>query len=274
MSARPQHAVPLRELALQRRLPPHQAMDQPTLTWIAANRPAETARTRAVPDPPVPLLPEVDWFAREESVDGLHGVRHNARVCLLAGLLARHYGLDDEQNAALRLAAAVHDCRRHNDQTDPEHGQRAAQWLASHHRAVTASFDLRLPREAVTAASTAISLHDVPYPAFSPAQHAAYQRVERLTDLLKAADCLDRYRLPLPRWWPDTARLRVKVPRWLHGVAVDLMLRSEQARLDGASHHDALTYACQIISRLPEEPRHGSRRLRPRHKPGHDACVG
>ncbi|WP_049557461.1 hypothetical protein [Nonomuraea sp. SBT364] len=250
MSARPQPAASLRESALQRRLPPHQAMDQPTLTWIAANRPAATARTEAVLDPPIFLTPELGWFTREQAADGIHGVLHNARVCLLADLLARHHGLDAEQSAALRVAAAVHDCRRHDDRTDPEHGQRAAYWLARHHRTVTASFGLHLPAEAVPTACIAISLHNVDYADFSAAQCEAYARAPRLTDLLKAADCLDRYRLPLDRWWPDPARLRVDVPAWVYGVAFDLVIASEQARLDGASHHDALTHARRIVFHL------------------------
>jgi hypothetical protein len=255
MPSRSQPALPLMELARLGRLSSHQAMDQPTLTWIAEHRPAETARTQAVAHLPRPLVPHATWFTSEQAANGIHGVQHNGRVCLLAALLAQHHRLEPDQSAALRLAAAVHDCRRRNDRADPGHGRRAAAWLSRRHPAVIAAFGLDLPAEAVaksvTAASTAISLHDVPYPSFSRAQHRAYQRAEHLTDLLKAADCLDRYRLPLSRWWPDTSRLRVTVPDWLHGVAVDLMLGSEQARLDGALHHDALTHALQIISRLP-----------------------
>ncbi|MFI6182518.1 hypothetical protein ACIA8R_43815 [Nonomuraea sp. NPDC051191] len=226
-------------------------MDQSTLSWIGANRPTETARTVAVPDHPVPLLPKVAWFAREQAAEGIHGVRHNARVCLLADLLAQHLGLDDDHRAALRLAAAVHDCRRHDDQTDPEHGQRAAHWLARHHQVVTASFGLHLPAEAVTAAGFAVSVHNVDYTVFSSAQREVYARAPRLTDLLKAADCLDRYRLPLDPWWPDRTRLRVDVPAWMYGVAFDLMLASEQARLVGATHHEAIAAGRHTISHLP-----------------------
>ncbi|MFG1949283.1 HD domain-containing protein [Nonomuraea sp. NPDC048826] len=251
MSARPQPALSLRQAALQRRLPLHQVMDQPTLTWIAAHRPARSTCTVAVPDPPIPMLPEVAWFALVQAVDGIHGVRHNARVCFLADLLARHHGLDDEQSNALRLAAAVHDCRRHDDRTDAGHGQRAGHWLARHHQAVTASLGLHLSTEAVTAACAAVSLHNVDHNGFSAAQRVWYARAPQLTDLLKAADCLDRYRLPLTRWWPDPARLRVSVPAWMHDVAVDLMLASEQARLDGATHHEAITVACHTVSHLP-----------------------
>lgn len=246
-----QPAVPLRELARLKRLPPHQAMDQPTLTWIAENRPTEAVRTVAVADQPMLLMPEATWFTSGLAATGIHGIRHNARVCLLAGLLAQHHRLNPDQTAALCLAAAVHDCRRRNDRDDPGHGRRAAAWLSRRHPAVTATFGLDLPEESVAAARTVISLHDVSYPAFSRAQNAAYRQAARLTDLLKAADCLDRYRLPLPRWWPDTAYLRVTVPGWLHGVAADLMLHSEQASLDGATPHGALIRAIQIISRLP-----------------------
>jgi hypothetical protein len=247
----PQPAAPLRELAERGRLPDHQAMDQPTLTWIAEHRPAETARpalgTEAVSDRPVLLVPEEGWFTTRQAANGIHGVRHNARVCLLVGLLAQHHHLEQAQTTALCLAAAVHDCRRDNDRADLGHGQRATAWLARRHPTVTTAFSLDLTSEQVTAACTAISLHDVAYPGFSSAQQHAYQRATVLTDLLKAADCLDRYRLPLPRWWPDVSRLRIPVPAWLHRVAFDLMLRSEQAHLDGASHHDALTHASQTI---------------------------
>ncbi|MFF4411392.1 hypothetical protein ACFYY8_02625 [Streptosporangium sp. NPDC001559] len=244
-------AVWLKDLARTGRLPDHQVMDQPTLTWIAEHRPAEASRTVAVTDPPGLLTPEPAWFTSRQAADGIHGIRHNARVCLLAGLLARQHRLEPDEDSAVRLAAAVHDCRRRNDRADPGHGQRAASWLARHHPAVTAAFDLDLPARSLTAAGTAIGLHDIPYSSFSPAHHHAHRRAEPLTDLLKAADCLDRYRLPLTRWWPDTSQLRVPVPDWLHGIAFDLMLHSEQARLEGASHHDALVHARQIISHLP-----------------------
>jgi hypothetical protein len=204
MPARPQPepTVPLVDLACQRRLPPHQVMDQPTLSWITRNRPVETVRLIAVPDPPEPLVPEVAWFAREQAADGIHGVRHNARVCLLAALLAQQSGLDAEQSAALRLAGAVHDCRRHNDRADPGHGQRAAHWLTRHHPAVTASFGMRLPEEAVTAACTAIGLHDVDCPDFSSTQRDAYAQASHLTDLLKAATASTATGCPPPAGGP------------------------------------------------------------------------
>jgi len=61
-------------------------------------------------------------------------------------------------------------------------------------------------------------------------------------------DCLDRYRLPLARWWPDPSHLRIVIPAWLHPVAFDLVVRSEQARLDGATNHGALIHASQHLN--------------------------
>ncbi|WP_225446884.1 hypothetical protein [Streptacidiphilus sp. PB12-B1b] len=199
------------------------------------------------------LVPEVTWFADSRLADSLHGVRHNARVSLLASLLGHGAGLDSDQTAGLCTAAAVHDCRRHDDRQDPGHGWRAASWLLQNADTVTSVLDVHPSRRALHEAATAVALHDVPYDAFTADQDRAYRQAPHLIDLLKAADCLDRYRLPRTRWWPDLTRLRVPVPGWLHHVAFDLVLRSEQARLDGATHQQALDHALNALT--PDEGR-------------------
>lgn len=105
-----------------------------------------------------------------------------------------------------------------------------------------------LPPDLSKQVAAAIGLHDVPYSDFTPEQNRAYQRAPHLIDLLKAADCLDRYRLPLTRWWPDPSHLRIVIPAWLHPVAFDLVIRSEQARLNGATNHGALIQARQLLN--------------------------
>ncbi|MBV9024020.1 MAG: hypothetical protein JO362_09545 [Streptomycetaceae bacterium] len=241
-------AASLRELAESRSLPAHQVMDQDTLAWIARNRPEASAAAPTLPHPPLMLVPDVTWFAQPRLVDSIHGIRHNARVSLLAGLLAQEYELDRDHTVALSAAAAVHDCRRRDDRDDPGHGRRAALWFTRNQRAVTTMLGRDLPPDLVAQAASAIGLHDVPYAGFAPQQKRAYQRAPHLIDLLKAADCLDRYRLPLTRWWPDPSHLRVVIPTWLHPVAFDLVIRSEQARLDGATNHGALIHASQILN--------------------------
>ncbi|MEV7357509.1 hypothetical protein [Kitasatospora sp. NPDC091276] len=239
-------AASLRGLAENRMLPDHQVMDQPTLDWIAEMRPEVAAAPPTLPHLPLMLVPEATWFAQPRCVDSIHGVRHNARVSLLSSILALEYGLDRDHRAALCAAAAVHDCQRHNDRDDPGHGRRATAWFTRNHAAVTGMIGRELPQDVLAQAATAISLHDVPYERFTVQQNQRYQRAPHLIDLLKVADCLDRYRLPLARWWPDPSHLRLVPPDWLHATAHDLVVRSEQARLDGASNHRALIHARQI----------------------------
>ncbi|WP_433426398.1 hypothetical protein ACQP1V_42825 (plasmid) [Microtetraspora malaysiensis] len=239
--------TPLRELAGQRRLPDHQVMDQDTLSWIIANRPVVGAA--GLPYEPLLLTPAPAWFLSRRQADSIHGIGHQARVCVLASLLAEEYRLDGDDRAALCVAAAVHDCRRRDDRADPGHGMRAARWLARHADAVTAFFGLPLPVGQVARACVAVRLHDVPPTARTSGDRSAYRLAPMLAELLKAADALDRYRLPALRWWPDPTYLRVSVPHWAHAVAFDLMARSEQARLDGATHHQALTHALQTLTR-------------------------
>ncbi|WP_242000065.1 hypothetical protein [Streptomyces klenkii] len=238
----------LKDLADRRVLPAHQQMDHGTVEWITEHRPATFPAIPPLPQyQPMMLAPDASWFTCVEQSDSLHGVRHCARVSLLASVLAHEQGLYGDTAAALCVAAAVHDCRRRDDRTDAGHGRRAARWFAKNAASVCACFGLRLSADCLVQATTAVALHDVPYEEFTPAQVRAYRRAEQVTDLLKAADCLDRYRLPAVRWWPDPSRLRTPVPDWLYPFAFDLVVRSERARLDGAGHEAALIHACSIV---------------------------
>ncbi|MFJ8768913.1 hypothetical protein [Streptomyces clavifer] len=238
----------LHELAAQHRLPAHQPMDQMTLGWITDNRPANFDAAPSFPRPGLMLLPASSWFTTGRQADANHGVRHNARVSLLAALIAEEYGLDGDDVMALCLAGAIHDCRRRDDRADPGHGQRAATWFLRHATMVTRAMGQEVPVDALHRAAQAIAVHDVPYGHFTAPQQHAYEQAPHLVDVLKAADCLDRYRLPLTRWWPDLARLCVAVPDWLPPAAFSLMVHSEQAALDGAAHSDALAGAQRLLT--------------------------
>ncbi|MEU3464617.1 hypothetical protein ABZ721_32290 [Streptomyces sp. NPDC006733] len=238
----------LQELASQRRLPAHQPMDQVTLEWIAENRPVNFDAEPSLPRPGLMLEPPRSWFTTTRQADSNHGIRHNARVSLLAALLAQEYGLAGDDVAAACVAGAVHDCRRHDDRADPDHGRRAASWFLRHTATVTRALGREVPVALLHQAAEAVAVHDVPYDRFTARQEHAYRHAPHLVDVLKAADCLDRYRLPLQRWWPDTTRLRIPVPDWLPSAAFALVVRSEQAALDGATHHHALTGARQSLT--------------------------
>ncbi|MGW0875296.1 hypothetical protein ACWD3Z_33135 [Streptomyces sp. NPDC002740] len=248
MHVQPGHS--LRELAAARTLPDQQIMDATTLDWIAGTPPPAAADTPSLLADDVLLLsPDPSWFTTRDQADGLHGIGHGSRTSVLAFLLARAHGLDQQHTAALCTAAAVHDCRRHNDRADAGHSRRAADWFTEHAEAVLHTLGQDVPAELRAEAATAIAVHNLPYDAFGPGQHAAHQRAPHLTDLLKAADCLDRYRLPSRRWWPNPTHLRVAIPAWLFPFAHGLVVHSERARLHGASHHNALTDALAALTR-------------------------
>ncbi|MFC5800188.1 hypothetical protein [Streptomyces formicae] len=78
-----------------------------------------------------------------------------------------------------------------------------------------------------------------------PEDQADHHRAEALTDLLKAADALDRYRLPKLKWWPSTAHLRVPQIEHLRAVAFDLVVWSEAAHLNDQDSASAVLTALE-----------------------------
>ncbi|MFD9413306.1 hypothetical protein ACFWC9_01060 [Streptomyces goshikiensis] len=233
------------ELAARKQLPHHQYTDPATVRWITANRPV-------VSDGPPPQLQATsqrlmsrsaiptDWLAEPKCLDSLHGIRHAMRTAALAALLAETAGLSDDDTATLVLAGAVHDCQRLHDKDDRGHGARAAIWLTDNADTVWNHFGLVATPSRIATAATAVRLHDLPYEAFSEDDHADHARSEVICDLLRAADALDRYRLPKLSWWPDPAQVRCEAFSGLRATAFELVVRSETAWLAGATSAEAV----------------------------------
>ncbi|MFJ9029997.1 hypothetical protein ACIRQP_16015 [Streptomyces sp. NPDC102274] len=236
------------DLAARGQLPLHQHMDQATIEWISDNRPDLPQATQPALRPlsqrlltrsGLPTL----WLADPRLYTSLHGVRHAMRTAALAAVLAEANSLDDADTATAILAAAVHDCQRRNDKDDRGHGARAAIWLAANADTVWGHFGLTATPRRIVQAATAIRLHDVPYEAFTADDRTDHARAERITDVLKAADALDRCRLPKLKWWPDARYVRESAFDQLRGLAFDLVLVSERAYLAGAGGTAAVRYA-------------------------------
>lgn len=236
------------DLADRRQLPHHQYMDPDTVEWIRANRPDLGAAWSLPLRPPSKhllsrsALPAM-WLAEPRLHASIHGVRHGMRTAALAALLAEIHELDETDTATVVLAAAVHDCQRLHDKDDQGHGARAAIWLAANADTVWTHFGLVATPRKIIQAATAIRLHDLPYDAFGSDDRADYSRAELICDLVKAADALDRYRLPKLGWWPDARHVREPAFEQLRAVAFDLVVVSETAHLDGASSAEAVLYA-------------------------------
>ncbi|MFE4175084.1 hypothetical protein ACFRR7_24060 [Streptomyces sp. NPDC056909] len=242
--------VSLVELAASKQLPRHQFTDHATVRWIEAHRPdlpdiqpppIRAASKRLLRGSAIP----VDWLAEAALADSLHGIRHAMRTAALAALLAELAELDDTDAATLITAAAVHDCRRIHDNGDPGHGARAAIWLTENADAVWGHFHLDATPRAIDQAATAVRLHDLPYASFTANDLADHQRAESISDLLKAADALDRYRLPKLKWWPNPARVRVPHFARLRTIAFDLVVCSDASFLAGLSSSDAVFKALE-----------------------------
>ena len=62
----------------------------------------------------------------------IHGSVHWRAVTAQAIWLCDAYNLSSEHRLAALLFGAFHDCRRHNEHYDPDHGQRAADALENH----------------------------------------------------------------------------------------------------------------------------------------------
>jgi uncharacterized protein len=83
---------------------------------------------------------------------GVHGVRHWTRVRENGHRLAKQTGAD---RLVVELFAALHDCCRENERTDPEHGRRAADFAATLRGSV-----IRLPDDDFARLIDAIRDHD------------------------------------------------------------------------------------------------------------------
>lgn len=238
------------ELAARKQLPHHQYTDHATVHWIEANRPefSEASPPRLRPTSQRLLhrsaIP-AGWLAESKLIDSLHGIRHGMRTAAMAALLAETTRLGEDDTATLILAASVHDCRRFHDKDDQGHGIRAALWLTDNANTVWGHFHLTATPRRIDQAATAVRLHAMPYAAFTLDDQADHVRAKQISDLLKAADALDRYRLPKLSWWPDSTHVRVRSFDQMRAIAFDLVLWSEAAHLAGVDSADSVFKALE-----------------------------
>ncbi|MGW6195392.1 hypothetical protein ACWF0M_04505 [Kribbella sp. NPDC055110] len=75
----------------------------------------------------------------------------------------------------------------------------------------------------------------MPYAEFSREQLDRYERWPAVIDVIKAADALDRYRLPKLKWWPDPSRMRLQPPSWMHQFAWRLVVETEAGALSDSA---------------------------------------
>ena len=63
---------------------------------------------------------------------------------------------------------------------------------------------------------------------------------------LRAADALDRFRLPKVKWWIDDSYLEIKPTAEMKEFSFNLVVSSEQYRLNGAGDVESIFSCLQI----------------------------
>ncbi|MFA5742642.1 MAG: HD domain-containing protein [Candidatus Paceibacterota bacterium] len=225
------------------KLPAEQYMDRETLDWIKDNKPNFDPFYGSFPKiskNDIALLikytPCSDWFFNYKKIDTIHGLRHILRVAIYAALLCEKMAAAQKTN--IIISAMLHDIRRLEDKEDPGHGERSSSWFLSNIKAVEKQFKLKLEGKDIEEISTAVKLHEIPCNLLE--KENFYIKHRYITDILKTADALDRYRLPKIKWWIDEKRLAIAPSCGIKKTAYDLVLSSESLYLDGKDNIESI----------------------------------
>ncbi len=210
-------------LAQERLQPDIQNMDQETLDKIKQNKPEYQVSDSDYYLTPEEvslirdLMPKPEWYLNSEIISSIHGIAHTLRVMVYAVLLTRNLTNDSDREALL-IACSVHDTQRMNDKGDEGHEDRVITWLSEHF-----------------------------------AQHPLLNQVvlilkdaSPLSKYLRAADALDRFRLPKVKWWIDDSYLEIKPEAKMKQFSFNLVVTSEQLRLSGTGDIESIFSCLQI----------------------------
>lgn len=219
---------PLYILAKRTELPNLQLMDFETLEWIKRTaKPSllkiSTLYRKYTPLPLknfIPFIPKNEWFADHQHISSIHGLRHILRVLINCEVINSLEGYT--WSSTLMVAATLHDIRRLNDKDDKTHGFRAAEWMRQNHKSIPITKNFTF--DEMESTCHIISSHERPFELIPP---EIYQKFGKPIDILKAADALDRFRLPSQKWWPKKEFIRAKSACFILELAKYFVYRSE-----------------------------------------------
>ncbi len=203
------------KLAEERQQPDIQVMDQETLNFIKEFKPNFTGEPGEFifSESDIKLIsenvPHPSWYLNPEIAKSIHGIAHSARMMAYCIIL---FDGNPDALRSLLFACAVHDTQRINDKGDEGHEERALDWLKhnfSEHPLFTETCGILEGRHS-------------------------------LSNFLRTVDALDRYRLPKVKWWIDDSYLSIKPSDSIKWFAFNLVINSEQARLDGEESVEAV----------------------------------
>lgn len=241
--------TPLYVKASVNALPTHQYMDIETARWLCENQStiyADASGTKlatelleSIADIDLQrLCPDEHDFLDGRLFRGIHGLRHALRVSVFSGTIHNQSGVSLD---SLRIAAKFHDVRRLNDQNDPGHGARAADYV----RALCEAGSLAIRSADLRAVDAMIRYHEVDHACIP---NAAMLDFGLMINAFKAADALDRARLPRLSWWPRPSKIAFQPAHSLVGEATAITVRHELLCMEGLDPHSALRLALTQIA--------------------------
>ncbi|MBA7715237.1 hypothetical protein ES703_124278 [subsurface metagenome] len=246
--------VSLIELIEKGKLPLHQFMDLETVNWIKENRPS----FNNVNSPEFNLKNKIDkyvleikkyipsptWFLVSKKKDSIHGMRHIIRVIFHSlHLSSLNEGKSSRLFTNSLVASSLHDLRRKNDLMDMYHGKRAARWFKKNTSLIENQYEIHLSQKDIKEIYYSISFHDLPYDQI--VKSINYEKYKDLTDILKTADALDRYRLPSIRLWFKDKYVFFIPPDYLKCLAYQIVITSETNFLNGLTNVNSVLAAIE-----------------------------
>lgn len=248
--------VSLIELIQEGKVPLHQFMDLETVNWIKLNKPSFNISI------PVKFnlkskidnylselkkhIPDPNWFLIAKKMDSIHGMRHILRVIFHSlHLSSLSKGLSTQLFQNSLIASSLHDLRRKNDLMDLYHGKRAARWFKKNIPLIENHYEINLSENDINEIYFAISFHDLPYNKIE--KSAYYQKYKILTDILKTADALDRYRLPSLRLWFKDKYVSFIPSDYIKCIAYQLVINSETKFLNGLTNINSVLTAIEEL---------------------------
>lgn len=221
--------APLYKLAQRNQLPKLQLMDLETVERIKPHVRLKPQTIHDVfpdykvisQDEIIKFIPAQPYFAKTNHFHSIHGISHIVRVMVNSLVLCQLIQLPSKE---VLIAAAMHDIRRLDDKSDKDHGKRSANWFKRNYRSIPFAKDLKSSE--IKTVKMIISCHDAPLESISSSCEN-----KDLINILRAADALDRYRLPKIKWWPKPSYIFIKEARKLFNLSKIFVYQSEIACL-------------------------------------------
>lgn len=226
-------------------------MDLETLEWIESTSKSlnlEFKRSGEFQLEPIDIellrinATRLDWFFSRDHVHSIHGISHNLRVMVNALLLCKCLHISNPLPYV--VAASIHDILRKNDNADPEHGNRAAAWFKVNHKLLPSDELLSNSDRQMIVAS--VANHSKDYSDIPSYDLDAYKVA---IDILKAADALDRFRMPKEKWWPRIELIKLQAAHGLIPYAKELTISSERKILSDEDPYQAVFESAKEIFR-------------------------